>query len=38
MASLTRCGCQLIANEVYTCDNVEAITERADKFFSLLPR
>lgn len=38
MASLTRCGCQLIANEVYTCDNVEAITERADQFFSLLPR
>jgi hypothetical protein len=37
MASLTRMGCTLIANEVYTCDSVDAVVSRGDQFFSLMP-
>jgi hypothetical protein len=38
MDSLTRLNCRLILNEVFECDNPEALAERGDAFFSLLPR
>jgi len=37
MASLTRTGCTLIANEVFTCDSIVALVERGDTFFALMP-
>jgi len=36
--SLTRIGCKLIANEVFECDNLEALLERGDDFFALMPK
>jgi hypothetical protein len=30
-------GCRLILNEVYECDDLPALIERADRFFALLP-
>lgn len=37
MDSLTRLDCRLILNEVFECDNPQALVERGDAFFSLLP-
>lgn len=37
IASITRIGCDLIANEVYRCDSLEELMARGDAFFSLLP-
>ncbi len=37
MDALTRVGCRLILNEVYECDEPEALVERGDAFFSMLP-
>jgi hypothetical protein len=38
IASLTRSGCALVANEVFDCEDVEQIRERGDAFFALMPR
>ncbi len=35
--SLTRIGCNLIANEVYNCTDIPALTERGDGFFAIMP-
>lgn len=35
--SLSGAGCRLILNEVYECEDVPAVVERADAIFSLLP-
>jgi hypothetical protein len=38
MDALTRVGCLLILNEVFECDEPNALVERGDAFFSMLPR
>jgi len=38
MDSLTRLDCRLILNEVFECDDPEALVERGNAFFSLLPQ
>jgi hypothetical protein len=38
MDSLTRLNCRLILNEVFECDDSEALVARGDVFFSLLPQ
>ena len=35
--SMTRKDCRLIANEVFECDDVDALLERGDAFFELMP-
>ncbi len=35
--ALTRNGCRLILNEVFECDEPEALVKRGDAFFSMLP-
>ena len=35
--ALTRQGCRLILNEVFECDEPEALVKRGDAFFSMLP-
>lgn len=37
MDCLTGSNCRLILNEVFECDDVEALTSRADRLFALLP-
>lgn len=37
IASVTRSGCTLVANEVFTCDNLDALVARCDAFFALMP-
>lgn len=37
MDALTRQGCRLILNEVFECDEPEALIRRGDAFFSMLP-
>jgi hypothetical protein len=37
MDALTREGCRLILNEVFECDEPEALVRRGDAFFSMLP-
>ena len=37
MDSVTRLGCQLIASEVFQCDNLDALIERCESFFELMP-
>lgn len=37
MDSLTRQGCRLIANEVFDCDDLDALLGRGDHFFQQLP-
>ena len=37
MDSLTRTDCRLILNEVFECDDLEALMERGNAFFGLLP-
>lgn len=37
IASITRAGCQLIANEVYQVDDLGALVEWGDAFFGLMP-
>lgn len=37
MDALTRQGCRLILNEVFECDEPEALVKRGDAFFSMLP-
>ncbi len=34
--SVTRCECQLISNEVFECDNLAILIERADQFFTIM--
>lgn len=36
--SITRMGCKLISNEVFQCDDLDALTRRADEFFNLMPQ
>ncbi len=35
--ALTRVGCRLILNEVFECDEPDALVKRGDAFFSMLP-
>jgi hypothetical protein len=35
--SITRCDCKLIMNEVFTCDSIDALVERTDRFFEIMP-
>lgn len=35
--SITRVDCKLISNEVFQCNDLDALTERAAAFFGLLP-
>ena len=35
--AITRKGCLLVAGEVFECANIEALIERGDQFFGLLP-
>lgn len=35
--ALTREGCRLILNEVFECDDPDALVKRGDAFFSMLP-
>jgi hypothetical protein len=37
MECLAGTGCELILNEVYECDDVNAVISRGDALFSLLP-
>ena len=37
IASVTRDGCTLVANEVYTCDDPAALVARGDMFFAIMP-
>lgn len=37
MASITRVACALIGGEVFDCDDVSSMLQRADEFFSLMP-
>jgi hypothetical protein len=37
MDALTRVGCRLILNEVFECDEPNALLERGDAFFGTLP-
>jgi hypothetical protein len=37
MDCLTAVNCRLILNEVFECDDVDALIARADKLFDLLP-
>jgi len=37
IASATRTGCKLIANEVYACDDLETLVQRGSDFFSIMP-
>ena len=36
--ALTRIGCRLILNEVFECDEPNALVERGEAFFSMLPQ
>ncbi len=36
--ALTRVGCRLILNEVFECEDLEALVERGEAFFSTLPK
>jgi len=38
IASATRIGCRHIANEVYQCDDLAGLIERADAFFAVMPQ
>jgi len=38
MDSATRCGCRLIANEVFQCDSEDETLARLEDFFSLMPK
>ncbi len=38
MDSLTRLDCRLILNEVFECNDAQALVERGDAFFRLLPQ
>lgn len=35
--SITRIECKIIANEVFECDNIESLINRADNFFNIMP-
>jgi len=37
MDCLSACGCKLILNEVFECEDVDALVNKADKLFSVLP-
>lgn len=37
IASITRAGCRLIANEVYECDDLQATVDRGAAFFAVMP-
>ncbi len=37
IASLTREGCKSISREVFDCDSVEAVKQRGEAFFALMP-
>jgi hypothetical protein len=37
MDCLTGLGCRLILNEVFECDDVDALITRGDTLFALLP-
>jgi hypothetical protein len=38
MDALTRVGCRLVANGVFECDTIEALTSRGDAFFQNMPK
>jgi hypothetical protein len=37
IASITRIGCISLSNEVFDCDNLDSLIERAELFFSIMP-
>lgn len=37
IASVTRVGCKLIANEVHDCDCIDNVVDRCDAFFAIMP-
>lgn len=37
IASVTRMDCQLVANEVYDCGNLDTLISRCDDFFAIMP-
>lgn len=37
IASMTRSGCKLVANEVYECDSIQKLIRRGDEFFQVMP-
>ena len=37
MASITRVECKQIGQEVYDCDDLDKLVERAEQFFALMP-
>ena len=37
MDCATRMGCKLIANEVFQCNNLDAVIQRCETFFALMP-
>ena len=37
IASMTRSECELVANEVYECDNIQGLIKRGDEFFRVMP-
>ena len=37
IASITRLGCRLIANEVFQCDYLDQVIKQGDEFFALMP-
>ena len=38
IASITRDGCNQLANEVFDCEDVAAVIENAKRFFDLMPK
>lgn len=38
IASITRVGCNLIANEVYECDDLRRLISYTDDFFRIMPK
>jgi hypothetical protein len=37
IASITRVGCKQIGIEIFSCDSIDAMLERCNDFFSLMP-
>jgi hypothetical protein len=38
IASITRTGCKSLSNEVYICDSIANIINRASQFFEIMPK
>jgi len=37
-ASITRMDCSLVGGEVFDCDDLDALVQRGDEFFAMMPR